>query len=399
MAPLKKIYFVDPLFRALTSPILHSQIFMQMKVLSFMGYECHFFGAERPECISPEKIETLRERYGFASLTVVPIPDLGKSYWQFGRAIKSIIVVLSQHFECSSPDYVFSWDIPTWKALQSFSKSIRGTLIYQCQGALSCEIRDRGGFKNVIKAMYWGYQERMCFPKVDVLLAVSNGMSRWMLASSGRKADFIIPCCFDDQLFYNKPEQRSLLRRELGWSVNVPVIVYAGGASHWQRIPEMMTLLSSVQKVVTDLHILFLSAEDEILWSYAAQAGLISQQLAIREVQHDSVADWLNIADAGIVLRHDTTLNNVASPIKLAEYMACGLAILATRGIGDYSTMLEENGAGTLLDNSLSDFSVQSIVTLITDKAKLNSCRQNSLKLSRLYSWESMTKVLASIYQ
>lgn len=395
----KRIFFVDPLFRALTTPVLHSQIFMQIKNLSALGCECHFFGAERPECISLETIEAFKERYGLASLTVVPIPALGTSYRQVRNGIKSIVEVLSQHVKYLRPDCFFTWNIPTWKALQPLSMNIQSTLIYQCQGALSCEIRDRGGLTNYIKAMYWRYQEKMCFPKVDVLVSVSNEMSLWMFTSSGRKADFILPCCYDDQLFYNKPEQRSILRRKLGWSENVPVIVYAGGASHWQRIPEMMSLLSKVQKKVIGLHILFLSTEVEMLESYAAEAGLITGQLAILNVPHDSVADWLSMADAGIVLRHDTTLNNVASPIKLAEYMACGLAVIATWGIGDYSTVLEEYGAGILLENNLSDHSVQCIVAMITDKAQLNECRQHSLQVAHLYSWNSMKDVLSSIYK
>lgn len=395
----KRILFVDPLFRALTSPVLHSQLFMQIKMLSDIGYECHFIGAERPECISPERIDDFRGRYGFTSLNIVPVPALGTSYWQARNAIKSAAGAISQYYQFSSPDYTFTWNIPTWKVLQRISRHIRGTLIYQCQGALSSEVRDRGGLINYIKAMYWFYQEKKCFTNADILVSVSNEMSRWMLTSSGRKADYIIPCCFDGKFFYNKPEQRNLLRRKLGWMENVPVIVYAGGASHWQRIPEMMSLLSRVQKKVKNLHMIFLSAEVKLLEYLAAQVGLITGQYAVLNAPHDSVADWFSMADAGIILRHDTTLNNVASPIKLAEYMACGLAVIATRGIGDYSKLIERHGAGIILENILSDNSVQDIASLITDKKKLNDSRKHSLELSNFYSWNSIKNILSSIYK
>jgi glycosyltransferase involved in cell wall biosynthesis len=51
-------------------------------------------------------------------------------------------------------------------------------------------------------------------------------------------------------------------------------------------------------------------------------------------------------------MRHDTTVNNVASPVKVAEYLACGLPVILTRGIGDYSDMLPDAGVGVLVDET-----------------------------------------------
>jgi glycosyltransferase involved in cell wall biosynthesis len=49
-------------------------------------------------------------------------------------------------------------------------------------------------------------------------------------------------------------------------------------------------------------------------------------------------------------MRHNTPVNNVASPVKVGEYLACGLPVILTRGIGDYSDMLPAAGVGILLD-------------------------------------------------
>jgi glycosyltransferase involved in cell wall biosynthesis len=51
-------------------------------------------------------------------------------------------------------------------------------------------------------------------------------------------------------------------------------------------------------------------------------------------------------------MRHDNTVNNVASPVKVGEYLACGLPVILTRGIGDYSDMLPAAGVGMLLDEA-----------------------------------------------
>ena len=50
-------------------------------------------------------------------------------------------------------------------------------------------------------------------------------------------------------------------------------------------------------------------------------------------------------------MRDNVLVNNVASPVKVAEYLACGLPIIMTKGIGDYSEDLNREGIGLLLDD------------------------------------------------
>ena len=51
-----------------------------------------------------------------------------------------------------------------------------------------------------------------------------------------------------------------------------------------------------------------------------------------------------------MLIVHDIIVNNVASPVKIGEYLACGLPVLLTRGIGDYSRTIPQAGLGLLLE-------------------------------------------------
>lgn len=394
----KRVFFVDPLFSALSSPVLHSQVFMHMKMLSEIGLECHFFGADRPESINSEHIDEICDRYGMSSLTVVPVPDLGLSYKQFSLAINRTIPLLMNYIDNYRPDYTFTWNIPVWKALNRIAPKLRGPLIFQCQGALSCEVRANGSWASYLKALYWQHQEKRCFQNAEVLVSVSHQMSHWMKNLSGRQADFVIPCCYDTLHFRHKPEQRFIKREKLGWPEDAPVIVYAGGTSHWQRIKEMMDLLVRVQGAVDDLHVLFLSGDVELFNNLIAATGLNSAQAKVFSVPHYSVGDWLNSADVGLILRHNTTLNNVASPIKLAEYMACGLAVIATNGIGDYSSIIEDEKVGILLDEDLSDHAIKKIAEFLLNRNKINRYSRNALREAKQFSWNEVKNVLKNIY-
>ncbi len=67
-----------------------------------------------------------------------------------------------------------------------------------------------------------------------------------------------------------------------------------------------------------------------------------------------------------------------SSPTKLAEYLACGLPIIANRGVGDVDKLIEENGVGVLLE----DFSKESYLPAIKEIESLGDisekCRETA---------------------
>jgi len=395
---MKCVIFFDPLFRAITSPVLHSQIFMHMKMLAELGVDCYFFGADRPESITEEKMEELRERYLMKGIFVAPVRDLGRSRRQYTPALKAAGLCLRGFLKKIRPDYSFVWHIPSWEYLERMSPELRGTLVFQCQGALSHEVRDKGGGRAYLKSLYLRYQEKRCFLNTDVLVSVSHQMSRWMQNTVGRQADFVIPCCYDPLYFHYSSEHRRLKRELLGWEQDVPVIVYSGGTSHWQRIPDMVKLLSKVQCVLTELHILFLSKDVKALNSLVASSCLKSSQVEILNVPHSSVGEWLSAADIGLILRHDSILNNVSSPIKIAEYLASGLGIIATSGIGDYSKMIEQENAGIVVGKELFGKDVDRVVNYIKGILSGRNVREKSMRIANEFSWEFAKKDLIKLY-
>ena len=50
-----------------------------------------------------------------------------------------------------------------------------------------------------------------------------------------------------------------------------------------------------------------------------------------------------------MLIRENTVTNQVASPTKFAEYLACGLPVIISDNLGDYSVFVETNGCGVNL--------------------------------------------------
>jgi glycosyltransferase involved in cell wall biosynthesis len=61
------------------------------------------------------------------------------------------------------------------------------------------------------------------------------------------------------------------------------------------------------------------------------------------------VPDYLATADIGFILRQTDPLNTVASPVKFAEYLAAGLAVVTSPGLEDPSLQVQQNGLGVVV--------------------------------------------------
>ncbi|MNP50410.1 hypothetical protein D3C76_1446730 [compost metagenome] len=66
----------------------------------------------------------------------------------------------------------------------------------------------------------------------------------------------------------------------------------------------------------------------------------------------DEMSTLLSRTEFGFLLRSPAPLNAVASPIKFGEYISCGVAVIISPGVGDYSELVSTTNAGKILDHS-----------------------------------------------
>jgi glycosyltransferase involved in cell wall biosynthesis len=71
-------------------------------------------------------------------------------------------------------------------------------------------------------------------------------------------------------------------------------------------------------------------------------------QIMCYNVSPDKVPLYLIAADYGLLIREESVTNKVASPVKFAEYLACGLKIIISPNLGDYSEYVINNDCGSL---------------------------------------------------
>jgi glycosyltransferase involved in cell wall biosynthesis len=80
------------------------------------------------------------------------------------------------------------------------------------------------------------------------------------------------------------------------------------------------------------------------------KAGVPLETLIVRSARRDEVPGLVAAADYGLLFGTEGTSALARSPVKLGEYMALGLPVVTDRVIGDVARIIEESGAGVLVD-------------------------------------------------
>lgn len=178
----------------------------------------------------------------------------------------------------------------------------------------------------------------------------------------------VIPCGVDDLRFRPDPAARAEARRRLGLGERF-VVCYAGALGPY-HLPEQVVRAGAVaRRVRPDAHLLLVTPEVERGRALAAAAGLGPDAATVVAAAHDEVPALLNAADVGLLLRRRDPVNAVASPTKLAEYLACGLPVIVSDGIGDASALVREGRAGEVVRDVDDPAAIERALRRLMDEA------------------------------
>jgi glycosyltransferase involved in cell wall biosynthesis len=184
--------------------------------------------------------------------------------------------------------------------------------------------------------------------RADGILCVSERLRRrcrgWH--PDAAKDAVVIPCCYDPILVRRNDMAMERLRADLAVNaVQDFVLVYAGSLSAWNRPDLILAAYRAIRTVHAGTKLLLLTGSvTEARAIFGRETGVI-----IRSVAHADIQHYLALADLGLLLRDRGSVNRVASPVKFAEYLACGVPVLVSPGVGDCPGIVERESVGYVL--------------------------------------------------
>lgn len=160
----------------------------------------------------------------------------------------------------------------------------------------------------------------------------------------------IIPCCVDTQRFVADAAIRNTIRHQQGWQ-DKTVLVSSGSLGGWYFTVEMAQMFAQWQQHDPTLHLLVLTtSEPSLIINSLNCYGVAPSTYTVRAATPTEVPRWLNAADGALMLIQPWYSKIASSPTKQAEYLACGLPIVANAGVGDSDALLRDNQVGVVFD-------------------------------------------------
>ncbi len=250
----------------------------------------------------------------------------------------------------------------------AISKQHFKTVIYDGRGAIGAELTefpDMIPIPSIVDSIkMW---ERKAVLESDFRIAVSQKLvEHWQdqFQYSGQK-HIVIPCTV------NVPDQNDAIKTkaeilvELGWSHEDIIIVYSGGIAGWQSFDRLMKIIPNwINR--QDVKVLFLTKNcpeiDQLTQSFPNHVKRLW-------LKPEAVLAYTSIADYGLLIRRQNITNQVASPVKFAEYLMAGLKVIISEEIGDFTDFVSQQNCGHIFSELIND--THSFVKVsTTDKAR-----------------------------
>ena len=195
--------------------------------------------------------------------------------------------------------------------------------------------------------------EKSVVLNADFRIAVSEELVKYWNVRYGYNENnhVVIPCTlntgFRPEML--KQEEIEKERQKMNFKPDDIVLVYSGSTAGWQSFDLLQGFLQKNLSENKNVKVLFLSEKDKNV----DQLKIVFPDKIFQTfVKHSEVSRILKSCDIGILIREKSVTNQVASPTKFAEYLSAGLPVIISEGIGDYTSFVQQNDCGWVLDKT-----------------------------------------------
>lgn len=240
------------------------------------------------------------------------------------------------------------------------------------------------------------FVERWVFQNASGLVFVSGVFRDRVQKAHGAIAPTIItPNAANIEKFSYTPEQRTAARQK--WGVEGKVVCgYLGAFVPWHAIDQFVYRMAD--NLATAPHLRLLLVGDGATYgeveAFVKQRGLEHQVLLTGRVAHDEVPGLLAAMDMAIL----PSAGDYTSPVKLFEFMACGIAPIAPDFL-PIREVLEPGETGWMFKAGDLDAAVRSVLTFSQDSVALTRVGQAARAyVSEHRQWRNNVTQLVQFY-
>lgn len=290
--------------------------------------------------------EKLGVHYQALPISRKPIASLGSFISLFQGASKVEKYIQQHKIDVVMPRSTF----PAY--MVSRLKDFKGKIIFDADGLPIEERIDFAGLKrNSFLYKFLQSAETTMLRKADHVITRSKKAIEIHLQTLGeqyRTKFSVVQNGRDTSLFRYDENLRENYRKKLNINDEL-LFVYAGSLGPQYCLPEMLEIF---RKTSEFSNCKFLILTGDLVFAEKMIPYEMQNLCLLKKVGIEEVPAYLNAADVGFALRKPTYSMQGVAPIKLGEYLLCGLPVIASKGIGDSEEILTNFEESLLWDHS-----------------------------------------------
>ena len=211
-----------------------------------------------------------------------------------------------------------------------FIKWIKNKYVLDLHGVVPEELEFQG---MTFKAKAFNWIEKLIYSKLYVTVAVTNRLAiHYKSKYPNAKAKYIVYAILPNNIETSSETDLNIKSNKLN-------VIYSGNTQAWQNIDLMLKTIVENQSNHIEYTILTgeLDRMNELLTEYKLRGN---SNINVQSVQPSELSAFYEKANYGFILRDDITVNNVACPTKLIEYLNYGIIpIVLSDKIGDFKEL------------------------------------------------------------
>ena len=224
------------------------------------------------------------------------------------------------------------------------------------------------------------------------IITITQGL-KLLLVGAGFKESriMVLPDGVDLNVFKNLPSKAEL-RKELGISDDQFIVLYAGQLFPWKGV---QTLVASAKKMSRESSVFIVGGTDADIQKLKGEAS--HNVVFVGHVLPQQVPKWLCAADV-LVLPNSARFDiskYYTSPLKLFEYMASGIPIVASDLPSLREILNEQNSFFFVPDNAIS--LADSLITVRNNYVEAEKRAKRARDEVKCYTWERRAEHICAI--
>jgi hypothetical protein len=203
--------------------------------------------------------------------------------------------------------------------------------------------------KSSISYRLLNYFERKTAKSAEIISTGTDFMVN-RLKKEGIKGEvYKLPSCANDKIFIIDQIKRLEIRNRLGLSEDHNVFIYVGKFGGIYYKEEIFEVIGELNRLINDFFIIILSP-NEHSWIEGMLENENVTQHYVTKVPYGKVYEYLNASDMGISAIPGHPSQKYRSPIKVGEYLLCGLPYITNEGVSEDDIIAKKFNTGVVLN-------------------------------------------------